>query len=712
MAGANEFKTVITADDKSGAAWASFEKRSDRAKAASRKTEGSFGRMVAPVRKLSPEFDRTLSRMARMGKASSPMLSALTSNRGRLRKEMMAAEKEAERLGEQAASRAAAKHGLGRTFGRASVLRSAAARFAGIRAGAAPGALSAAAGAEEHAFDGAYIKHMAAAEQRLGVTAAEVGSQAGAAEGGLARLAMGVGGLATAAVGAVVGVGMLSAKFAKIGQEVQNASLTTGVDQQTLQRYRGAAERVGLDPHTADQALGGLGMTLHNLSYGVGDATQANLLRQSGVKIPGRGEDADLGQAVDAISKRAEGMNGFTRINYLRSLGMESLLPLIAKGGAGVASKLKSVDDTGLVMSDDDVKKQSDQAERFTDLQQRGRSLAKLGGSLSTDVASWVMDPKRALGDLAGATDGATRALHDMPAVVERIKAMALRPRERAGLTPEIEKALRDAAARFHLDPNDVLRVVKQESQFDPRARATTSTARGLFQFTEQTWLQTLKKHGGDHGYGKEAGEIVQDPRDSKRLTIRDAAERRRVLDLREDVRASSLMGGAFTADNVQAMQHIGRPANATDLYAAHFLGAGAARKLAEAVRDHPNERAAQAFPAAAGANRSIFYDHGRERSMAELYDKLARLVGGPDSGQLRQPGAASAPNAQPKGLGAATAAGAAPAAPQPAPAKPAQPGELHVYFHDPGDKAKVVAVSPVGSPPVKVHRTRGPSGG
>ena len=36
----------------------------------------------------------------------------------------------------------------------------------------------------------------------------------------------------------------------------------------------------------------------------------------------------------------------------------------------------------------------------------------------------------------------------------------------------------------------------KAESSFDPNAKARTSSATGLFQFIERTWLDLAEKHG------------------------------------------------------------------------------------------------------------------------------------------------------------------------------------------------------------------------
>jgi hypothetical protein len=58
----------------------------------------------------------------------------------------------------------------------------------------------------------------------------------------------------------------------------------------------------------------------------------------------------------------------------------------------------------------------------------------------------------------------------------------------------------------------------------------------------------------------------------------------------------------------------------------AHFFGTAGAGQLINAARDRPQTEAASMFPAAARANRSIFYDRqGSARSVSGVYAELSR---------------------------------------------------------------------------------------
>ena len=65
-------------------------------------------------------------------------------------------------------------------------------------------------------------------------------------------------------------------------------------------------------------------------------------------------------------------------------------------------------------------------------------------------------------------------------------------------------------------------------------------------------------------------------------------------------------------------------------LFAAFGAGAGAAARVIRLTGDDPHANAAELFPAAAQANRSIFYDKaGNARSVAGVY-AIGDLIAGP----------------------------------------------------------------------------------
>jgi hypothetical protein len=188
----------------------------------------------------------------------------------------------------------------------------------------------------------------------------------------------------------------------------------------------------------------------------------------------------------------------------------------------------------------------------------------------------------------------------------------------------EVRAAIARAAQATGVDFNYLLAQAKLESSLDPSARAGTSSAAGLYQFTGSTWLQTLERHGADHGLGWTDGAI-----DAGRL--RDPAMRGQVMAMRHDPGLSSLMAAELANDNKAALTGVlGREPDAAELYLAHFLGSGGASQFLSALSADPDQSAAAILPAAARANRTIFYDQGgAPRSVGGVMELLRGRVNG-----------------------------------------------------------------------------------
>lgn len=195
-----------------------------------------------------------------------------------------------------------------------------------------------------------------------------------------------------------------------------------------------------------------------------------------------------------------------------------------------------------------------------------------------------------------------------------------------------IERAARETGADFDF----LLQTAARESSFDAGAQARTSSAAGLFQFIEQTWFAMMHRHGDKHGYGELAGAVERGA--DGRFSVSDPVMRQRVLDLRFDPEAASVMAGELAAENASVLRSsIGREPSTGELYAAHFLGARGAASLINAAASDPGQRADQLFPQAASANRPVFFEGGRPVTTAGLLERLTgeRAVNAPDAAPL-----------------------------------------------------------------------------
>jgi hypothetical protein len=196
-----------------------------------------------------------------------------------------------------------------------------------------------------------------------------------------------------------------------------------------------------------------------------------------------------------------------------------------------------------------------------------------------------------------------------------------------AGVDPtrtRIAGAIKQAANTTGTSFEYLLATAKMESNFNPTAGASTSSARGLYQFIDQTWLGTVKEAGAQLGYGNYADAISKSASGS--YSVSNPADRTAVMKLRDDPAAASSMAAVLAQSNsFKLTGKIGRRPTDGELYMAHFMGVGGAAKLISNAEDNPNASGARLFPNAAAANRPIFYDHsGRARSVSEVYSVLS----------------------------------------------------------------------------------------
>lgn len=149
------------------------------------------------------------------------------------------------------------------------------------------------------------------------------------------------------------------------------------------------------------------------------------------------------------------------------------------------------------------------------------------------------------------------------------------------------------------------------ESTLRPSAKAETSSARGLFQHLDKTWLNLVEKYGEDNGI------YSQD------------MDKEEILALRDNPAYSTRMAVALTKENEESFKRsFDREPEDEELYAMHFFGAGTGKTFIKAVEDTPNGIAENMFKRQAEANQGIFYDQdGSPVTLKEVKRRLSKKI-------------------------------------------------------------------------------------
>jgi len=191
----------------------------------------------------------------------------------------------------------------------------------------------------------------------------------------------------------------------------------------------------------------------------------------------------------------------------------------------------------------------------------------------------------------------------------------------------DVLNGIQQASANTGVDFAYLMAQAAKESSFNPDAKAKSSSASGLYQFVEQTWLSVVRKHGAEYGLGDMADKIKVGT--DGRLRVADPALRKEILNLRRDPAIAAAMAAEHAADNEERLDaKLDRDVVATDLYMAHFLGLNGAVNFLKKMEAKPDQPAADLFPKAAAANKSIFYrTDGTQRTLKEIYDRFDKRM-------------------------------------------------------------------------------------
>jgi soluble lytic murein transglycosylase-like protein len=195
----------------------------------------------------------------------------------------------------------------------------------------------------------------------------------------------------------------------------------------------------------------------------------------------------------------------------------------------------------------------------------------------------------------------------------------------RFGIDHGIVAAIRLSSIRTGVDFSYLMKLAAAESNFKPKSKSATSTATGMYQFTRDTWLNTLKTHGAKYGLvGDYASNIehYETVYGYQRPIVRNEAMSKHLLELRKNPRVSAIMAAEMVRDSEQLLAHsFDRKPTQTDLYLTHFLGTDDAITFLQSLEQSPDVHALELFPEAANSNRNIFHPSSSDpRTVDEVY--------------------------------------------------------------------------------------------
>ncbi len=183
---------------------------------------------------------------------------------------------------------------------------------------------------------------------------------------------------------------------------------------------------------------------------------------------------------------------------------------------------------------------------------------------------------------------------------------------------PAILDAIQTAAHESGVDPHLLAAIAWRESRFDPDARNSQSSARGLLQFTSGTWLRAVRDYGSEHDVANYAAAI----RTSRTGDIIVPEEvKSAILQLRSNPTLSAkLAADSMKRERIAMEARLGRRVTSADLYLMHVLGPAGAMRFLEALAKQPNKSSLKVASLKVMRNAGLLAQDGHPLTVANTY--------------------------------------------------------------------------------------------
>ncbi len=196
----------------------------------------------------------------------------------------------------------------------------------------------------------------------------------------------------------------------------------------------------------------------------------------------------------------------------------------------------------------------------------------------------------------------------------------------------DVQKQIIAASHRSDIDAEYLLLLATIESSLNPKAKARTSTATGIFQFLEQTWLEVIRDYGAKYGLEKEAKMIRKGKKGNPHLLyVKNKKEERRILNMRFDPTISTQMAIEFTNKNKEFLEkELKVKATNVNLYTVHFFGKNNAKKFFKILHKKPHWNPIDFFGrGVVNRNKGVFYfKNGKTpRSFGQIHSEFEKRI-------------------------------------------------------------------------------------
>ena len=169
-------------------------------------------------------------------------------------------------------------------------------------------------------------------------------------------------------------------------------------------------------------------------------------------------------------------------------------------------------------------------------------------------------------------------------------------------ISTEAYTAITNASSQTGAPAATMFAIADQESSFNTGAQNPNSSATGLYQMINSTYSGLVNQYGNQYNVAPGS---------------------------QSDPTSNALMGGQLIQDNIKTLQNAGISSPTPgQVYIMHFMGNGAGPGFISQAQNNPDAPAASLYPAAAGANKSLFYNSdGSSKTMGQVYGNLTSSI-------------------------------------------------------------------------------------